>query len=187
MRVTVQSALNAVSVPTGGLFIVIAGLMNASFTLPMKRMRQWPWENAWLIWSVNALLLLPIIASFMTIPNLALLYMRVDGSTLFEVGSYGAGWGMAQVLFGLAVDQIGVALGFSIVLGVSAAVGTLIPIFRLHSTMLFSQSGLMLLSGLALVVPGVSFCAIAGQNRERELANSQHPNFRPFKIGLDLP
>lgn len=185
MGVTMQSvALNTVSVSTGGLFIVIAGLMNASFTLPMKRMRQWPWENAWLVWSATALLVLPIIAAFLTIPNLALLYMQVDRGSLLQVCTYGAGWGMAQVLFGLAVDQIGVALGFSVVLGVSAAVGTLIPFIRLHSTMLFSRTGLMLLSGLALVVLGVSFCAIAGQTRERELANSLHPNIRSFKIGL---
>ena len=42
-------------------FIVAAGIVNAGFTLPLKRMRTWPWENAWLIWTFTALIIFPVI------------------------------------------------------------------------------------------------------------------------------
>jgi hypothetical protein len=42
--------------------IVAAAMINAAFTLPLKRMRQWPWENAWLIWTFSALIIfLPLV------------------------------------------------------------------------------------------------------------------------------
>ena len=177
-------ALNPASLPLGGLLIVAAGMVNAGFTLPLKRMRSWPWENAWLIWAFTALVLFPLLAAMLTIPNLAAVYVQVDKLTLLRMCLYGVGWGIAQGLLGLAIESIGVALGFSIVLGVSAAMGTLIPFIRLHQAMLFTKTGVMLLSGLALVVLGVGFCAVAGQRREQELANSSRPNAASFKMGL---
>ncbi len=159
-------------------------MVNAGFTLPLKRMRKWPWENAWLIWTFTALVLFPLLAAVLTIPNLAAVYMQVDSFTLLRVCLYGVCWGIAQGLLGLAIESIGVALGFSIVLGVSAAMGTLIPFIRLHQAMLLTKTGAMLLSGLLLVVLGVGFCAAAGQRREQELANSPKPNTGAFKLGL---
>jgi len=31
---------------------VVAGVLNASFALPMKFTRRWAWENTWAVWSV---------------------------------------------------------------------------------------------------------------------------------------
>ena len=85
------------------------------------------------------------------------------------VAACGAGWGIAQVLFGLAVEAIGIALTFSIVLGLSAAVGSLIPLVRLHPDKVVSSAGLAVISGVALVLIGVSICALAGRKREAAL------------------
>lgn len=172
------------SLPAGGLLIVAAGMVNAAFTLPLKRMRPWVWENAWLVWALTALVIFPLVAAVLTIPDLVSIYMQVDKASLFKICLYGVGWGMAQALLGLAVESIGVALGFSIVLGVSAAMGTLIPLVRLHSALLLTQTGARLLSGLALVVLGVGFCAAAGQGRENELAKKPNRGTGSFKIGL---
>src|SRR5664280_61250 len=89
----------------GLMLVTIAGIANATFTLPMKFARHWAWENVWLVWSVMALMVFPVC---------------------------GAGWGLAQVMFGLSIDAIGIGLAFSIVLGISAAVGSLIPLIRLQ-------------------------------------------------------
>jgi L-rhamnose-H+ transport protein len=50
--------------------------------------------------------------------------MQVDRACLLKVCIFGMGWGTAQIFLGLAVEPIGVALTFSIVLGMSAALGT---------------------------------------------------------------
>ena len=159
-------------------------MVNAGFTLPLKRMRPWAWENAWLVWALTALVLFPLLAAILTIPGLFSIYMQMDKASLFKMCLYGMWWGMAQALLGLAVESIGVALGFPVVLGVSAAMGTLIPFVRLHSALLLTQTGARLLSGLALVVLGVGFCAAAGQGRENELAKKPNRGTGSFKIGL---
>lgn len=76
---------------------------------------------------------------------------------------------MAQVFFGLAVDAIGIALTFSLVLGTSAAVGTLVPLVRLHPERLNTPAGHGVLAGVTLVIAGVLICAIAGRWREKAL------------------
>jgi len=91
---------------------------------------------------------------------------------LLVVMLFGAGWGVAQVFFGLAVDAIGIALTFSLVLGTSAAVGTLIPLVHLHPERLQTPAGHGVLGGVALVIAGVLVCAIAGRMREK--ARSGH-------------
>jgi L-rhamnose-H+ transport protein len=100
--------------------LIIAGVTNASFTMPMKYARKWAWENTWLAWTVFALVVLPFAAAFVTIPNLSMVYRSATPEIILEVCGFGAGWGIAQVFFGLAVDMIGITLAFSIVLGTSA-------------------------------------------------------------------
>ena len=153
----------------GFLLLVAAGVMNASFTFPMKYTRRWAWENTWLAWTIFALVLLPPLLTFVTVPHLGAVYRATGPSLIFDVLGFGAGWGVAQVLFGLAVDAIGIALTFSIVLGTSAAVGTLIPLLWLHPERINSGAGHDVLAGVALVIAGVMVCAVAGKRRENVL------------------
>ncbi|HEY2468966.1 MAG TPA: L-rhamnose/proton symporter RhaT, partial [Terracidiphilus sp.] len=111
-------------------------------------------------------------------------YMQVDRACLLKVCIFGMGWGTAQIFLGLAVEPIGVALTFSIVLGMSAALGTLIPFFRLHSAMLFQEAGLLMMLGLALAIVGVGLCALAGRRREQELIAGLNLGLSSFKFGV---
>jgi L-rhamnose-H+ transport protein len=60
---------------------------------------------------------LPFVATLLTIPSLLMVYRSATPDIILEVCAFGAGWGVAQVLFGLAVEMIGIALAFSVVLG----------------------------------------------------------------------
>jgi L-rhamnose-H+ transport protein len=151
----------------GFLLLVAAGLMNASFALPMKFTRRWAWENTWLVFSFVALVLLPALAAFSTLPQLAQVYSAAGFTLLWHVVAFGAGWGLAQVFFGIAVDVIGIALTFSLVLGTSAAMGALIPMLLLHAEKLHTSAGHLLLLGIALLLVGVAICAVAGSLRDK--------------------
>ena len=146
--------------------LIFAGVTNASFTMPMKYARKWAWENTWLAWTVFALVVLPSAAALATIPNLSMVYRSATPEIILEVCGFGAGWGVAQVFFGLAVDMIGITLAFSIVLGTSAAVGSLIPMVSLHRKSLDSAAGYAVLGSIALILLGVMLCAVAGRMRE---------------------
>jgi L-rhamnose-H+ transport protein len=166
----------------GGMcLLIVAGIMNASFALPMKYVRAWAWENTWLLWSAFALLLLPCALAFATIPAFGALLAAAGGVVLI-VAACGAAWGVAQVLFGLALDKIGIALTFSIVLGLSAAMGGLVPLVRLHRDRLLTHAGVVSMLGIALVLVGVAVSAVAGRMRDRSQRNeasTQH-----FGVGL---
>ncbi len=172
----------------GGVLVLLAGIVNACFALPMKGMPRWAWENVWLIWSVFALMTLPALAAFATTPGLAAGYGEVDRATLLRVMVFGAAWGVAQVLFGLSVVRIGMALTFSLILGISAAVGTVVPFVWLHPELLLTTTGAFVWGGVVLVMLGMTLCAMAGRQRERELSPDKPEVDRPrtgsFKIGL---
>ena len=156
----------------GIILLVIAGVMNGSFTLPMKFTRQWAWENIWLIWTVYALILFPPLMTLATVPSLASVYANVPTGVVALVIACGAGWGISQVFFGLAVDAVGIALAFSVILGLSAAVGSLVPLVRLHPEKVFMREGMEVLGGVLLVLVGVGVCAVAGRRREAVLGRT---------------
>jgi L-rhamnose-H+ transport protein len=153
----------------GFSLLFLAGAINGSFTLPMKFTRKWAWENTWAIWTIFALFVFPFLLAYSTVPQLSSAYAQAGAGAVLMVAACGAGWGIAQVLFGLAVEAIGIALTFSIVLGLSAAVGSLIPLVRLHPDKVVSSAGLAVISGVVLVLIGVSICALAGRRREAAL------------------
>lgn len=150
----------------GFLFLLLAGAMNGSFTLPMKFTARWAWENTWLAWTIFALGIFPPAVTLATIPNLGQIYSQTGSGIVFTVAAFGAGWGVSQIFFGLAVDAIGIALAFSVILGISAAVGSLVPLLRLHPEKILSAGGLGVIAGVALVILGVGVCAVAGRRRE---------------------
>jgi L-rhamnose-H+ transport protein len=173
-------------VTQGTILLVVAALMNANFATPMKFTRKWAWENTWLAWTVFALLVLPPITTALTVPHLGAIYRDSAAGIVLNVALFGAGWGIAQVFFGLAVDSIGVALTFSIVMGISAAVGSMIPLVRLHPERIHTAEGHALMGGVALMLCGVVLCALAGRMRERALKLLQTTEHTSHSAGLVL-
>src|ERR1700745_3238994 len=108
------------SAGTGFLLLVVAGVMNASFALPMKFTRRWAWENTWAVWTGLALLLMPLIAAAITVPQLPHVYAQAGTRSVVLVAACGMGWGIAQVPFWFAVVFLRIALAFALFLRLSA-------------------------------------------------------------------
>ena len=77
------------------------------------------------------------------------------------------------MFFGRAVDTVGVAITFAVSLGTSAASGALIPLVSQHSAELVTSRGLLILSGISIILVGVGICGIAGRQREKEQATAR--------------
>src|SRR5262249_32609927 len=168
----------------GFLLLLIAGIGSASFTVPMKFNRNWAWENTWLVWSVLSLMVLPFVVTIYTIPQLGQVYRQIGAPSVLVAAALGLGWGTAQVLFGVAVESIGIALAFSIVPGMSVALGSLIPLFFLHPERVLSKSGLIVISGVVLALAGVIVCAIAGGHKHGLRTATSMPDKSSFRKGL---
>jgi L-rhamnose-H+ transport protein len=151
-----------------GLFIVLAaGACNALFALPMKKMVRWEWENQWGLWSVWALVVSPWIIAFLTVPDLFGVYGQVESGVLWKTFLFGIGGGIGMVTFGFGLKLVGFSLGFSIILGLTAATGSLVPLLLQNPQGLATRSGAGLLVGLLVTVLGVAWCGRAGMLREK--------------------
>jgi L-rhamnose-H+ transport protein len=161
----------------GLLLGVVGGMLNGSFTAPMKFSSNWAWENSWLIYSVIGLLCIPIAIALIFVPDLVAVYQAASPGAVALAMLFGFGWGVGSVLFGLGIHMLGMALGFAIILGLTAALGSLIPLIVLSPQALFTAHGVSVLVGLAIVVCGIIVCAKAGAMKNASSA-SEGTRFR---------
>jgi L-rhamnose-H+ transport protein len=149
---------------------LLGGSLQGSFALPMKRMSAWRWENTWLVYSVAGMVVLPWAMAFTTVPHCGEVLHRARGTTIAEVALFGLGWGVGSTLFGLGISRVGMALTFAIVLGITASLGSLVPLLVVGADRLFTPQGYSLLAGLVIVIVGIALCSVAGRRREQELS-----------------
>lgn len=165
------------------LTVVAGGVLHGSFALPMKKMAAWKWENTWLVYSISGLVVVPLLLALVTVPPFFEAVAATSAATLALIVLCGVGWGAGSTLFGLAIDRVGMALTFAIVLGITSSLGSLLPLLIQNPAELFSRRGQILLAGLVLVLAGIILCSKAGALRERA-QNPQAPQRRGTFTGL---
>ena len=145
----------------GGLGLtLVAGLLSGNCMLPMKFAKRWQWENVWLVFSLVSLVILPWTLALTLAGHLGEIYGGLEPRQLALPFLLGAGWGIAQVLFGLSVARLGLALGYAIIIGLGSLGGTLVPLF-------FKNRGVLGTSRGAVMVAGIAVSARAGGQREQ--------------------
>lgn len=163
----IESALAA-----GALLAVLSGVMNGIFTLPMRFLGRWAWENVWAVFILCACLLLPLCIVTIDAPHSwALLPVAPLQPMLIAIGT-GFAWGFGAIMFGQSVSAIGISLANTFVLAVSSALGSLLPILFLSPERLRERSGQMILLGIAIEIVGIMLCGRAGLMRERSSSAS---------------
>src|SRR5208283_4363384 len=155
------------NVPLAVCLTLIAGILNGSFAAPMKYAKYWKWENIWSVWAVVGMLLFPWIMVYLTVPDVAGFYRHAGVQQILLLVGFGAGFGLAQIFFGLGIAALGIALNFAIAIGLSTALGSLVPLVALHSEMIFTTKGMVIILGVALMLVGIVFCAVAGRHKEK--------------------
>jgi L-rhamnose-H+ transport protein len=151
----------------------------------MKFSRVWRWENTWLVYATLALVILPLLLAAWAMPHLFAFYTMLSPRTLLLPLLFGFGWGIAQVTFGLAIERVGMAMAFAIVIGLSALLGSVIPLAVFHPSALTGRPGAILLASAVLLVWGLVLYARAGHERDRN-PSAANPSKRLFLTGLLL-
>ena len=146
--------------------IVIAGILNGSFAVPMKTARVWKFSHIWGVFSLLAMVLIPWTAVTIAVPGWHEILSAIPLRRLAALFCLGLIWGGASLLYGLAIDLLGIALGFSIQLGLSIVIGALIPFYDARPLSLETSGDRLFLFGLILMVGGVVVCAQAGGVRQ---------------------
>jgi L-rhamnose-H+ transport protein len=160
--------------------VPIGGILNGSFVAPMKKMPLWKWENSWLVYSISGLLVIPWFAALATVPDLGGVLRGASAASIWRVLLLGPGWGVGSVLFGLGIARMGLAVGYGLILGLIAPIGTFLPLVVLHPEQLHTRRGASLIAGTLIVIGGIVLCAAAGKMREKHGARPA----QGFALGL---
>jgi L-rhamnose-H+ transport protein len=173
---------------TGIVLALLGGICVGNCMLPLRRIRVWPWECTWFIFSLVSLLLIPGLIATLVIPGWPGLYASLPHMAWLPSLLLGFGWGIAQVLFGISVVRLGMSLAFTLIIGLGTVFGTLIPLVVLHRNELFSSKSEMLMVGCGLMVIGVVISGIAGKLREQGIAleEAEHSSHTAYLIGLGI-
>ena len=173
-----------------GLFwILVASVTQGAFTLPMKFVRRWKWEHLWLAYSVIGFFLLPWLLALWTVPRLGAVYSACATGVLWITALFGVGWGAGSVFFGLGVDALGMALGFSMMTGIYTAVGALVPMLVLTPDLLWTRNGVLIIAGNAVTIIGVVVLAVAGDLRDKQAGPQAVSSLNAkisFPVGLTI-
>jgi L-rhamnose-H+ transport protein len=156
------------SIAVAGAFLaILSGLMNGSFTLPMRFLGRWEWENVWTLFILVSCLLMPAAIVSITAPQSWAILSQAPAGTVWIAILTGFAWGFGAVLFGQSVSAIGISLANTLVLGISSALGSLLPMLLLTPHNLFQPAGERILAAIAIELAGIVLCGWAGRIREQ--------------------
>lgn len=102
---------------------MVAGVMSGNCMLPSKFARSWKWENLWFVFSVASLVILPWGLALLLVDHLFAAYRGLPAAAFVTPFAFGAGWGVAQVLFGISVRKLGLGIAYAIIVGLGAVLG----------------------------------------------------------------
>ena len=175
----------------GVTLAVVSGLMNGTFTLPMRYLGRWSWENVWAFFILISCLLMPVVVAATTVSNLGEALHQAPTRALIMAIACGFAWGFGAVMFGQGVSAIGISLANTFVLAISSSLGSLLPILILDPGKLFARQGEAIMEGTMVAIAGIAFCGYAAKLKERSQMNEDVRQqmvgrARPFWIGLLL-
>jgi L-rhamnose-H+ transport protein len=152
-------------VSLGVFFTLLSGIANGLFTAPMKVIPRWKWENIWMIFSLTALVTIPVALVLITVPGFRNVFASSPAAALAAAFWFGFAWGFGAICFGRSVERLGVSLANSLVIGLSSALGSLVPLF-LSGALRLEPRQLVLFLGVATFIVGVAICGSAGRLRD---------------------
>ena len=171
------------------LIVALAGLCSGIFGLPMKFTKRWKWEHVWSMYAFWVLLVAPWVIAFVTVPNLIQIYHDTSWQTLGLVAMFGTLWGIASLTFGLGLAYMGLAIGYSLMIGLIIVSGSLLPLVTNPSSSGLTKQVMVLITGVIVMVISLVINTIAAKLKENGLAEKTQAVSRPvnsFGIGLLL-
>jgi L-rhamnose-H+ transport protein len=168
----------------GFALILVAAVFQGSFVLPMTLTRKWQWEHTWLTFSVLGMLVFNRALALMTLPSLVAIFSKVRIIDAALLCVFGLGWGAGALLFGLSMDRLGMSLGYPVILGMAACLGTLNPMTIFFPATLMVPKGLLTLGGTALAIRGIMMISRADSRRQPAEARTPEHKTANLRTGL---
>ena len=154
----------------GIIWAVVAGIMLGLYALPEKYAKDFAFENTWGMFFFINLIIVPLAAGFLLINDFAGVLSSVPTSVILAMAIGAICWGIGVMMWGKAINHIGLSLGFSIFIGTVILVGSLLPfvVDGLPETNKF----LTILAGIGVVLIGIIANGRAGIQKEKDEGKS---------------
>lgn len=171
----------------GTLLHAVGGISAASCYLPSTKTKGWSWNTFWLAQSIFAWLLVPMVLAWLTVPNFFSIIAEAPSKPFWIALFLGGIYGFGGMSFGKAINHIGYSLTYTIAIGISAVVGTIMPlmVFGGLGDFFTKPGGSIVLLGMLLSIVGVVICGWAGFKKEKDL-DADKLNKAGFNMMLGL-
>jgi L-rhamnose-H+ transport protein len=160
---------------TSILLIAVGSICGGSFYVPINRIKGWSWESYWLVQGIFSWILVPIFFAWLTLPSgtMGQVISQSPSSAKLMAVFYGALWGIGGLTFGLTMRYLGVALGQSVALGLTAAIGTLVPPVLAGQNLLSDRAGVLIVIGVAISLVGIAIIGYAGALKTKNMSEEE--------------
>ncbi len=146
-------------------------MLSANCYAPQKYVKQWSWEIFWMVQAAWCWLLWPIIGAILTIPQLGQVLAEAPGDRMLYSFLMGIAYGVGGTAFNISIRYIGFSLTYSIAVGLSAVLGTLVPpLVRGQFGAILGRPGAeWVIGGVLAGAVGIAICGVAGHLKEKDL------------------
>jgi L-rhamnose-H+ transport protein len=149
----------------------IGGISASTCYLPNTQTRKWSWGTFWLVQALFAWIIMPVLVGWLTIPGFFTILHDAPSKPFWMAFMLGAAYGFGGMSFGKAINHIGYSLTYTLAIGISAVLGTILPMLILGGigTYFSKPGGGIVLAGMILSVMGVILCGWSGFRKENDL------------------
>lgn len=165
---------------TGFSLVLMAGVFQGLFMLPSTLTKNWVWEHNWVLFSFFGMFVFNAIIGFVFIPGILDIYRATPAGNIVFLMAFGVLCGAGSILFGISMDRLGMALGYPIIMGVNAGAGALLPLLIFNPQSFISLKGILVFSGVLIIIVGIVFCGKANSSREKAVTTSAKHSEKHF-------
>ncbi len=150
----------------GVFWALLAGIMLGLYALPSKFVKDFDFENTWSLFFILTMFAVPIITTLTFLKGAVEIFTQMPGSKLAVVVIVSFLWGCGVMMWGKAINHIGISLGFSLFIGTVILIGSILPWFieGLPATIQL----VVILIGILIVLSGIMGYGKAGLIREKD-------------------
>jgi L-rhamnose-H+ transport protein len=167
----------------------LGGIAASSCYLPYQKIKQWSWGTYWLVQSFFAWVVMPLVIGWLTVPGFFRILVTAPSNVVWGAFLLGAVYGFGGMAFGFSIRHIGYSLTYTIAIGLSAILGTIVPLILYGGLLDYftAPGGNVIIAGMILAVFGVGMSGWAGFRKEKDLSALKGERIRfNMKIGLIL-
>ena len=160
------------SLTQGISFHAAGALLSANCYAPQKYIKRWSWEIFWMTQAAWCWFLWPIIGAVLTIPQLGQVLAEAPSDRMLYSFLMGIAYGVGGTAFNISIRYIGFSLTYSIAVGLSSVLGTLVLRSFVGSWVICRRPGAeWVIGGVVAGAVGIAVCGIAGRLREGPRGN----------------